>query len=394
MNIVTIGMSPFTTCAKGKLHGRILESAHSNGHKITGLVWGHDVNYWVPKDDKFLYNDVQIFPFNMRDAATQVYDYLQSASPDVIITVGDVSDFSYMKAVKMFLSANSMKWVFVLTTTLSNINYANQDILLEADAILCTAPSAKEMVMNHFPKPVDYAFVGADSDIFYPDDGVAGLLMTNCKRSSQDNLAMVMESVATLHQSHSHIKLYAHTNVHEKRGDYDAISLKNRFDPNDQCISLPDSYVSTNDGIDLRSMALKYAQASVFVSIPVVSATSMTVFEAMSSGCWPVMNSCGSNKDLAILLENHFNGEHMRDDFLVESIPIMVPGESYIFIPDPRNLQRKLLNALTKIKQDEGLRMKFFEFSKRYSNKGLITKLEQMLRQVHTSGPTVYLETV
>jgi hypothetical protein len=397
MKVVTIGMSPFLLTAKARLNRLVISFLKQSGHDTASFVWGHDPNYHVPdEDERFYYKlhdgtRVELYPFRLREAATSVYDLIKETNPDLIITVGDLREFAFMGAVKSFMDSESLRWLWVFSPTITRLNDDGADLIAKSDAILCTSESAKALISHSYQKPLlDACIVGNFNPTFsFVEQDKSFDCMMNCKRMSQDNLAMGMEICAK-----EGLRLYAHTNVHEQIGDYDPVSLADLFDPESEHIVLPETYVSTVDGVSDQELAHKYRSSEIFLSLPVVSATALTVFEAMSCGCYPLMTECAMSKEIAVLLEQFLGEGLIREEFLIESIPLMIPGESYIQIPDPRDLRRKLKNARKKIVRDKGLGARFAEFSGRYDGKDFLTKLGQMLEQVAKAAPTLCLETL
>ena len=393
MRIATVGVSPYALTAKGNLNKRVMHFLKRSGHEVVSFVWGHDCNYHVPdENEKFWHDGIEILPFRIIESVVKIRDWIKSFRPEVLITVGDACDFMYMSQVKQSFSCSEFKWVFVLSNSLSHHGFSVQELLLQADGILCTNPSSRKLVGSYFLKDaLDYEWVGSDINLHIDDEYPGFRLMMNCKKTSQDNIAMGMQAVCQLSGDP---KLYCHVNTDDRAGDHDPARLQEIFDPEGIVIELPDKYVSTMEGLVEDELADKYRAASIFLALSVVSATSLTVFESLRAGCWPIMNNCGSNKDLAEFLENSLHGEVCRDEFLVESITLMVPGETYISIPDPRDLKEKIMNAKEKTERNKGMRERFHQFSMRYDGSAFCSRLERILSQVVGSRTSICLETM
>lgn len=397
MKIITVGMSPYNLISKGKLNAKILEKLVSSYPDISSFVWGHDNNYYVPEEnEKYYYKShetkIEIFPFKLRQAATQIYDLIRQEKPNILITIGDMIDFSYMSAIRMFFPVDKLKWFFVLTSSVIDFGDSAIELLRKTDGILCTNKHTFEALKPHYPKPLlNYCFTGSGIDIEGEKLHSEKTVMSNCKRGSQENLAMIIEAITQL----DGFKLYAHTNMHEIIPEvvaaYDMNNLRLRFDPDEKFLRLPEKYVSTVDGLTEKELSEEYLSAGMFISIPVSGSTGMTVFEALKAGCWPILNNCDLYKELANLLENYFEGELKASDFLIESIPILTHQDSYVYVPDPKKLKEKIINAEKKMTFDKGLSKKFSEFSKGYD--GVFYQiLEEMLDRLQKTGPSLCLE--
>lgn len=407
MRVVTIGSSPYLLTSRGRLNADILRHLYfKDEYEVVSLVKGHDKTYFVPeetpKGNKYYYtfemgdrkHKIPIIPLLPdKDDSIVVYELLKLLEPELVITVGDFREFLYMQAVKQFLP--HVKWLFVLSNYSIPINENNSSLLQYVDGMLCTSPSTAKSIRDEYQKDVfDTCFPGSFLKETEVDCNAGPFRVMACaKKTPSDNLPMLIECCADLRTKLPNLSLYLHTNLYDD-GDHDMELIKERSDPENQFLRFPDKYVSIKDGVSQSELSSEYGQADLFISIPVSSATSMTVFEAMRHGCFPLMSDCGSNADLALLLEDFFDQEYGRNDFLVRCINVMVPGESYISIADPEDLSKKIENAHRKIEKDKGVRARFAQFSREYNPMTFLNKVVEMIEKTMHSSPVMCLETV
>jgi len=151
MNIVIAGMSPYLLTSRGKINSWIMQYLYLSGHAVIGVVWGHDTDYFVPEDGKHHFDfeylsknyKIPIIPISHdQDPSIVVYEIIKNNSPDVVITIGNLEEVSYMHAVKKF--HHSIKWLCIMTQYAFPMKEESKDIINDMDAILCTSHSCYE----------------------------------------------------------------------------------------------------------------------------------------------------------------------------------------------------------------------------------------------------------
>ncbi len=416
MKVVVIGVSPYLLTSRSKVNAEILKRFYLENHQVAGLVWGHDPTYFIPEEvngkKKFYYDfeysgkihKIPITPFNKGEKESiNVYELLKALNPDIIVTVGDLDDFLFMRAIKIF-HTGKFKWFAVLANYSYPINERNIDIINDIDGILCASEFCFETIKPFYDKNnIDFQYVGCDStnytlldfDILSKEKGTTSKyrITTSGKTAQTDNLPVVMQAVAELRSDIPNIELYVHSNIYDT-GDYDLNLIKDRFDPENEFIRFPDKYVSLVDGITDRELSEELNVSELFISPHMVSAMSMSIFESLSCGCFPLMTDCGSNRDVALLLEDYFNKGITKEDVLISSIEFMAEGETYLSLCDPKDLKKKILNAYKKRKIYQGFRKKFLEFTQKHEQSSFLEKAVKMAVEVSISNETICLESI
>jgi glycosyltransferase involved in cell wall biosynthesis len=400
MKVLVVGLCPYLITSRSKINSLVLQLLYAQGHQVSGAVWGHDKNYFLPENDgKFYYrfanagteHKIPLNPFD-RDGKESVslYEFINALSPDVVVTVGDYNDFLYMKAIKHF--GKDFKWLFVLTNYISPINEESTELLDHVDGVLCSSEFGYRTIREFCSTDlIGYEYVGANRGSFYLQDIEHDKfrIMATGKAHQIDNLPVVMEAVAMVRQKID-VELYIHASLYDP-GDYNLEHISLRFDPNKEFIRFPDKYVSLCEGIEPLELATEMNKSDIFVSAPLASATSISVFDALACGCHPIMSDCGSNRNLAELLEE-YKDEYCYQDFLVPTSKLMTVGGSYLAVCDPEVLADKISNVHKKREKDKGNRRDLSEFTVEYSRGRFLDKLSKIIVEVKKRNSIICLE--
>ncbi len=409
MKIMTLSISPYVCTSEGKMHAEILQHLFSQGHAVASIAWAHDTSFFIPEEvdgvKKHYYEfelqnqkcKIPVIPFQRNNNdVVMVYEILQQYKPDVIITIGDYNDFFYMKAVKQFYS-DDLKWLFILNNYSYPINENDRDLINYADGVLCTSQFCYDIVKDLYVKDlIEVQYVGCDHKIFNTNNRQPApkdkfRIMVNGKNLQIENVPMVMQAVAELRASKPELELYVLSNLYDN-GDYDLELLKNRFDPNSEFISFPDKYVSIIDGLSPEEVALQLKATDLFISVPMVSSSSMCVFEAISCGCVPLMSDCGSNANIAKMLEELHIWK--RNSTLVPCIELLTRRENYLNVTDPSRLKQAILRISENIVNNEGTRKGLSEFIRNYDRADFVKKVSELTDHMKNSKSVICLETV
>ena len=404
MKIVTIGMSPYLLTSQSKIHSTLLRHLYQSGHSVAGIVSNHDIAYFLPKEDKdgnqryyydFDDHSIPVVPLGgKQDLTVQIYEILNQYQPDLVVTIGDCHDVLYMKAVKMFVE-KPFKWLAVMMNYSYPINENHAEITEDMDGIFCLSEFSYNMMKDKFPKEtIAYEYIGCESNkISQNKEKNPNIfrLMVSGKNMQIDNIPMVMECVSKMRDDIPNLELYVHANIYDK-GDYDLTLLKQRFDPNNEFIKFPEKYVSLTDGYSDEEYKLELMKSDIFVSVPYNAASALSVFEAMSCGCIPLLSDLECYREIygKILGNNDFE----KEDFLVSCIEVMVRGEMYINICNPEELKGKILNLYQKRNKKGGDTIDIREFVNDTSRKKFLDGFSKMVSILQKSNTTICVESV
>ena len=401
MKVLTLGLSPSLYISHGRIHAIIMEYLFKSGHAIASAAWGHDTNYFLPEEDgkgnsrfyhKFGEYKIPLMPIDMRnDPAIQTYKIIEHHKPDIVVSVGDICDVLFMKAVKMFVNT-PFKWLAVLLNHAYPVNEKNIELIPDMDGVLCSYKESFELMSELYKKDeISLSYVGCVDVHETERQPDTFRIMTCGQNTSTDNVPLLMESVSQLAKDMPDVQLYVHSNTFDA-GEYDMQLLKERFDPENKHILFPSKYVSLIDGYPELEFRAELARSDVFVDISVSSSSSLAIFEAISCGCLPLMSDVGCHRDVADFLADSLPGFD-RDDFLVSCIEIMTRGEVYIGICQPDELKYKLKAICSKIKK--GVNSTFCqEFVESHNRKGFLNDFSEMLENVMKVTQIICVESV
>ena len=415
MKVLTIGMSPYNTTSVSSLHASILKHLLFEGHSIMSLSWAHDISYYVPDNDGQYYycfealspddTDGPISPREYKipvmpllkglSDPVPIYEAINQLEPDVVITIGDLTEASFMKAVKTFVS-KPFKWMAVLAQSQYPVSEELSELTDYMDGVLCTSELAHDEIAKFFKKPcLKTSFVDCDERFIREKerDPTKFRVMALGKSSQVDNLPMIIEACSELRQTIPELELYVHANICDQ-GEYNLELVRERFDPGNTFVRFPDKFVSLIEGISTDELADEYAKADVFISISLVSATSMSVWEAMDGGCFPIMSDCGSNRNLAEKLERKGIAEFSRESLLVPGIKLMTAGETYLTVSSPAELKKRLYWMYKNYEKIKGHRGELVVFSQKNSKRAFVEVLAEMMKTLETSNEVLSLETL
>ena len=405
MKILVLGLSPYLLTSRSKVAALILRYLYIKEFDIAGAVWGHDTEYFVPDEDGRIYYEfpipghgthrIPLFLFHRGDKeAIEVHEIVSSTNPDMVITVGDYGDFLYMNAVKSFYP-KPLKWLFVLLNYSFPINKDYYDLINNADGILCTSKFSYDSISSFYKKDIiDISYLGSAYKSVPQEKCDKFRIMASGKNHQADNLPAVIEAVSQVVNKKNNIgiELYLHTTVHDS-GDYNLEDIAQYFDPKGEFIKFPDKYVSLYEGSTDAELSLEMNKSHVFVSVPLVSATSMSVFDAISCGCYPLMSDCGSNRDVANEICTQYP-EHSSSDFLIPAVKLMSPGGSYLHICDIDALAERILSLSIIFEKNKGKDIFSTEYIFRNNREGFINKISEVIDRVDKSEQSVNIETI
>ena len=401
MKIITLGLSPYLYLSDGRIHALVLEHLFRSEYSVAAIGISHDTSYFLPKQNEkgepvYYYEfdkyQIPLVPFNnVRDPAIGIHEILKVFEPDMIITIGDLNSFLYMKAVKMF-NEKPIQWFAILSNHSYPVNEQNIELLDDMDGILCTNSSSFDMFNNLYKREhIDKAYVGGFKTQVKPIRNSDFRIITTSKNTQSNNIPMIMEAAAAIRLKIPELRLYLHTNVHD-RGDFDLHLLKARFDPKDEFVSFPDKYVSMNEAYSEEDFQKELSCSDVFISAAGNAPTGMAAFDAIACGCAPLLSDVGSHKNIAEDLAK-ISPKFKRNDFLVPCIEVMTRGEVYTNVCEPEPFQERILSLHEKIKKG-GHRIFFQEFVDSYDRRNFFQSVSTMVEAIKSSNPTLCVETV
>lgn len=406
MKITTISLTPYSLFSSAKLNSWALKYLYLKGFEVTSLVYGHDPTYHIPEEvngqnqyffDFEINNEkhkIPIVPF-MRDnnESIFIYETIERLEPDIIILIGDLSDFTFIKAVKSFYTQET-KWLWIANNRNSPINRNNLENIDYLDGILCTNKLTYEELKPVFHQILEFEFCGCNNKNFYYKNfqpNSKPRIMVQGKNSQLDNFPAIIESVKEINKTIP-VELYLHGNLSDN-GDYDFNFLKEKYDKNKEFLFYPEQYISMIDGISDVELSNQYNKSDIYLSASMFSGCGLSVFESMSCGCLPILSNTSSYIDIADIVEKYLNINQLkRKDLIIDDTKLMTVGETYLSICNSSDIQLKLINALNFLNKYKGFKNQISEISKEYTQKGFLSKLLELINNSAKSQKKLCLE--
>lgn len=408
MRLVTIGPSPNLLTAGGKIHSWIIQNFYHQNYEIASLVHTHDTSFFVPDETptgmmySYKFGDnkehvVPIFPFKKggeppnKTEAVQIYETLEKLAPDLVISVDDYESALYMQAVKMFLP-DKFKWLFIPLNGSLPLNEKSRSLVEHCDAILCTNRFTFDHINDFYTHPcMDWQYVGADHSKFYHKeekyDGFG--IFCSCKNSLKDCPGAVLEACQKAKDKIPELTLDLHINLHDT-GFYNFDVLQDRFDPKMEFLRLPEEYTSINDGRSDKELNDLLNKNHFFASSSILSSSSIGLFEAMATGCIPIVNDQGSDAEILRDLEENIKE---KGNFTYGSVPVLMSGEKYLQMPRVDLMVKKIVEAkdfLKEKKKYQGLINDICEYSKGYSHFNFVNKISDLAKEIVANETKVF----
>jgi len=389
MKVLTVSASPYLLTRLGRMNNRIIRNLIDQGHDVGAAVWHHDDTYFMPEEDgRFLFSEsdgstvCEMFPFDPHPemSTPQLYEVMKKYQPEIVISIGDYVESDVVAAIKS-MYPNLFKWVGVLTMGTHYVNPNWKDSLSYMDSAILTNErslfSFLDLMGNEFP--ARYVPWGVDTSVFYPDgspDPKGFLALNASKNSQQSNLGAFVQGIKICNIIDScKTKGHIHTNVNDP-GDLDLYNLFLMYGMEDT-ISVPQKFISINEGIPDDDLRKLYSSADVFIDCSVKSATAMSMLEAMACGAIPLINYTGQ---LAVVATLVGKGYHT-----VKGLSYIGENEEELAIASPVRIAESL-HKLHDMKENEpetyrGEREKSIEIAKCFLQEDFLMILNKIIRQ-------------
>ena len=312
MKVLIVGESPYNLTSNGRMCSDVIEGYLNDGEEVGCAAWAYDKSWYLPDEDGYWYEKegkrlCRLFPFvNAPDKSSpQVYDIMKSFQPDIVITIGDFDTTCFVFSIKA-LYPDFFKWVAIMPISAGPIDKRFFEAFSYMDVVIVTNSDAKRFVQEVSPVQCELIHYGPDENVFYradienDDKDLNVIYVTqNTDRSNIGNFICGVNRANNIlfssGKSSGSIKARLHTNLYDK-GFYDVRSLVNEYGQGK--ITLPELFVSINDGIPNEKMADFYRNSDIVIDCSADSATGLTLLEGIKCGCVPVGTYVGAAKDM------------------------------------------------------------------------------------------------
>jgi hypothetical protein len=252
------------------------------------------------------YENIRLFPAEPNiNIPLFAYDVMKKSQPQIVITIGHYVETDFIHSIKS-LYPHLFKWIALITSGSSIINEKHRDTLNYADSIIALNNGSYEGLKNLLTTTVNQLSYGAGEQFFDKGEQREGILLS-AKNSQISNIPAYLRSMGGFDGT-------IHYNANDV-GFYDVPLLLRRYGL-ERTISTPKKFISVIEGISDTLMNNLYNRHSIVVDCSMQSTTSISMLEAMRTGCIPVGVDSGASRDVL---------EQLPDDF-----KFLVPCEIYI----------------------------------------------------------------
>ena len=110
----------------------------------------------------------------------------------------------------------------------------------------------------------------------------------------------------------------------------------------------------------------------------------------MAAGCIPIVNDQGSDAEILKKAEESI-GE--KANFRYESVPVLMSGEKYLYMPRTDSLIKKIIEAKDILKEEkkyEGFVAEICKYSKGYSHLNFVDKVSDLAKEIVANETKVF----
>ena len=133
--------------------------------------------------------------------------------------------------------------------------------------------------------------------------------------------------------------------------------------------------------------------SDLFISLSMTASTGLSVFDAISCGCLPLMSDVGCHKEIADMIAV-FCPEIERNEILVPCIDLMTVGETYLGICRPDELKKRICQLHQKVTKKAGYELGLIELIKVHNRKEFLKSLDKMIVDVEKARSSICVETI
>tara|TARA_B100000614_G_scaffold262909_1_gene300819 strand:+ start:296619 stop:297767 length:1149 start_codon:yes stop_codon:yes gene_type:complete len=297
------------------MNADVLKRLKEDGHDVVSAVWHHDEGYFLP-DEGGIHNFedengnviCELYPFllhtNQADAA--LYELMKKLQPDMVISIGDYKEVSFIYAIKEMLPTY-FKWVAVFPIDCLHVNEEFKHQIEYADYVVTTSNFGAEDISNLCNVRAECIPYGPNHSNFpwVERSCETPTFICSAKNAQASNLGAYIKAFGNVGRPGTDIEARAklHTNLYDP-GDYELPLLIDRYQAHN--VELPEKFVSIKDSITDEEVAEEYASAHFVVDVSVKSATALSMLEAMATGCIPIGPNSGRVGEIISMMPEEF----------------------------------------------------------------------------------------
>jgi len=406
MKVLTFGPSPYIL-AKGGVLNRALLSELAKEHVLGSVCFDHDTALYIPDEDgNFSFTEdgnriADLFPVPRTDrgadrVAILTYEAMKRFCPQVLITIGTPVETDFVYSIKQ-MYPQLFKWIAIVFVDATPLDDRRVPFLEFADRIICPSKTGVEAIKELGLQARYLPFGPLDnfrqSDVSFRSNDEFRIISL-AKNSMACNPFAAIDAVVDCNDRNLTndipVRLKMHMNINDP-GDYDINNIFERNLKYQKSIDLPSEYLSISDGVTDDRLGDFYRASHVFVDCPVRSAVGLSLLEAMSCRCVPIVTAVGSLLDIVSDLP-----EDCR--YLVDSVPYVSGDGSVYRIADFYSISR-YITKIRKIWQGEKEKWQYmieecYKLSCRYSSKMFVNQIGKDVEEITKEGNALKVEVI
>lgn len=383
MRILTVGASPYLFTKLSRINSDLLCYFKENNEDVASACWHLNFNWYLPEDDKYYYEKdnnkiCRLYPisYSFKDSSSQLYDVVKDFKPDVVVSIGDLTDIGYIYSLKL-IDPNIFKWVSIFTIDSTPVNEEFKDVFEMVDVAISVNKFGQKEISN-FLNDVKYIPYGPNEKFKKINCNKNILVINNSKNSQTTNIPAVIEAMSDFDK-----RTYINTNISD-RGDYNLINIAKV----NKCknVKFPKKYSSVHRGISDELLNIRYNKSDIFIDSSVRSSTGISMLEAMSTGCIPVGTGVGAIKEILDLMPEEYR-------FIIDSYKYYGNCDKEYQIVSIDSI-KKIINKITKLKEGnlekyKEIQYKAIEVSNMFSRKKFLEEILRIVRNINTQKDSV-----
>ncbi len=338
MKIITITDSPNLFSGLARVHRHIIDGLVEAGHQVLPCVWfGYDEDTMHKiKDKKIkpppLYyktangDEVQMITIPKKknfDDVKMLYDIVQVAKPDVVLTISDYWDFYYMQSLKIKTNY-SFKWIAYLTIELDEIDERIQPIFRYVDVLAVPTNYGRAVLESAAHKPVSVIPYGVDEKFkrvskerrqeLREERDCADKIrfITVAQNTWRKNLPALIQAVKLISHRDPHRKMqfYIHTNIDgidsQEASLYDLRTIVTKLGVDDWFV-FPEEDASLFNAPNDDYLVDEYNASDFFVTPSICEGYGLPFLEAMACGLPIIANGASVMPELIGRTQSELN---------------------------------------------------------------------------------------
>ena len=415
MKIATVSDCPSLCTGLARVHRNVIDGLADAGHEVLPCCWfAYDTNtltrmkmgdpapeLWHTTPSGTKLQMAAVPKRNNMNEVKAMFDVIEMAKPDLVLTIGDYIDFYYMQALKIKKDF-SFKWAAYLTIELEEIDERLAPIFKYADVLIAPTQFGKKVLEKHADCPVFAIPYGVDSRfVRLPEADRKRLreerglkegqvrFITVAQNTMRKNLPVLMQAVAEVGKNASEwMRFYLHTNIDEcdpqEASIYALRKLADKLGVS-HMFEFPKEPVSIFAGAAEDKLVEEYNASDFFVTPTLSEGFGLPIVEAMACGlpCIASDASC-MPEHMGKKLDGYLLGMYERG-YLAQTRTQVYAPDNIVQVPKPESIASGLIYAAATVSGSETARKSLEDMRKSCQNYAKGLSWDSMKRSLCTA---------